>query len=82
MDTRALIIWAVMGIIAGYLASILVGGSGLVRYLITGILGAFVGGYLANLFNVRLNLGHPMVDQIVIATAGAIIVVIIARILA
>ena len=67
---------------AGFLASILVGGSGLIRYLITGVLGAFVGGFLASQFNVTLNLGHPLVDQIVIATGGAIIVVIIARMLA
>ena len=82
MDTRAIIIWLVIGIVAGFLASILVGGSGLIRYLITGVLGAFVGGFLAQMFNIRLNLGHPLVDQIVIATMGAIVVVIAARIIA
>jgi len=71
-----------MGVIAGFLASILVGGSGLIRYLITGVLGAFVGGFLAQMFNIKPNLGHPLVDQITIATAGAIVVVIAARIIA
>ena len=71
-----------MGVIAGFLASILVGGSGIIRYLITGVLGAFVGGFLAQTFNIRPNLGHPMIDQVVIATAGAIVIVIAARIIA
>jgi len=82
MDTRKLIIWIIMGVIAGFLASILVGGSGLIRYLITGVLGAFVGGFLAQAFKIKPNLGHPLVDQIAIATAGAIVVVIAARIIA
>ncbi len=81
MDARSLIIWALVGIVAGYLASIFVGGGGLIRYLITGMLGAFVGGFLAGQFNIQLNLGHPLADQIVIATVGAIIVVVIARLL-
>jgi len=82
MDTRTVIIWLVIGIVAGFLASILVGGSGLIRYLITGILGAFVGGFLAQTLNIKLNLGHPLADQIAIATLGAIVVVIAARIIA
>ena len=81
MDTRTIIVWIVIGIVAGFLASVLVGGSGLIRYLITGVLGAFVGGFLAQTFNIRLNLGHPLVDQIAIATAGAIVVVILARLI-
>ena len=81
MDTRTIIIWAIIGIIAGYLASVLVGGSGIIRYLITGVLGAFVGGFLAQTFNIRLNLGHLLLDQIAIATMGAIVVVIVAGIL-
>lgn len=82
MDARTLIVWALIGIVAGFLASVLVGGSGLIRYLITGVLGAFVGGFLAQTFGIRLNLGHPLVDQIAVATMGAIVVVIAARILA
>ena len=82
MDWKAVAIWAVIGIIAGWLASLLVGGGGLFRYLLTGLAGAFVGGFLAQQFNISLNTGSPLVDQIIIATGGAIIVVLIARVLA
>ena len=47
IDTRALLIFAFIGIVAGFIASLLLGGGGgLLRYLLTGIIGAFVGGYL------------------------------------
>ena len=43
MDLRALGIFLAIGLIAGFLASFVVGGGGLIRYLITGVIGAFVG---------------------------------------
>ena len=79
MDWKALAIWAVIGIVAGWLASLVVGGSGIVRYLITGLIGAVAGGYLAQQFNISPNLGNEIVDQTVIAAVGAIIVVLVAR---
>ena len=82
MDWKALAIWAAIGIVAGWLASIVVGGGGLIRYLLTGLAGAFVGGFLAKQFNISLNTGSALADEIIVATVGAIIVVLIARILA
>ncbi len=82
MDWVALAIWALIGIVAGYLASVVVGGGGIVRYLITGLIGAVAGGYLAQQFNISPNLGNEIVDHIVIAAVGAIIVVLVARLLA
>ncbi|MFN0263670.1 GlsB/YeaQ/YmgE family stress response membrane protein [Tepidamorphus sp. 3E244] len=82
MDTRALLIFLLIGLIAGWLASFIVGGGGLLRYLLTGVVGAFVGGWLANRFNFSFGFGNAFVEQILIATIGAIIVVLIARLLA
>ena len=46
-ETRALLIFVFIGLVAGFIASLLVGGGGgILRYLITGLIGAFVGGYL------------------------------------
>lgn len=81
-QTRDLIIFAIIGIIAGFLASLVVGGSGIIRYLVTGIIGAFVGGYLFKALGFNLGIGNELVSQIVTAAIGAIIVVLLARLIA
>jgi uncharacterized membrane protein YeaQ/YmgE (transglycosylase-associated protein family) len=79
---KSILIWIVIGLVAGWLASIVVGGGGLVRYIITGLIGALVGGFLVSYFNIPINLGNEIVNQIVVAAIGAIVVVLIARVLA
>lgn len=81
-QTRDLIIFALIGIVAGFLASLVVGGDGLIRYLITGIIGAFVGGYLFRALGINLGIGNALVSQIITAAVGAIVVVILARLIA
>lgn len=82
-DTRALLIFAAIGIIAGFVASLVVGGGGgILRYLVTGLIGAFVGGYLFDALNINLGIRNRLVTQIVTASIGAIIVVILARFIA
>lgn len=79
--TRQLLVFAVIGIVAGFLASIVVGGGGLVQYLLSGIIGAFVGGYVLNALGVNLGIKNPLASQIATATIGAIIVVVLARLI-
>jgi len=80
-DAQALIIMAVIGIVAGFLASLVVPGSGgLLKYLVAGVLGAFVGSYALGALGVNLGIGNPLVSQIATSTIGAIIVLILARI--
>ena len=62
-QTRDLVVFAIIGIIAGFLASLVVGGDGLVRYLITGIIGAFVGGYLFRALGINLGIGNAFVSK-------------------
>ena len=78
--TRQLVVLGIIGLIAGYLASIVLGGSGLIRYLVTGVIGAFVGGYVLQALGVGIQ--NKFASQIVTATIGAIAVVILARIIA
>ncbi len=79
---RSLVMLSVIGIIAGFLASVVVGGGGLLRYLVTGVVGAFVGGYLLSALGVDLGIRNPLARQIVTATIGAIAVVLLARLIA
>jgi len=81
-NTKALVIFAIIGIVAGWLASILVGGGGLIQYLLSGVIGAFVGGYVLRALGVNLGISNPLVAQVVTATLGAIIVVLLARLVA
>lgn len=83
-----LIVMALTGLIAGWLAGLLLGGGGLLRNLIVGIIGSFVGGALvrygmlpipASVTNITGAV--PYGTQILVSTIGAVIVVIIARIL-
>ena len=81
-QTRDLIVFAIIGIIAGFLASLVVGGDGLIRYLVTGIIGAFVGGSVFKALGINLGIGSPLISQIVTAAIGAIVVVVLARLIA
>jgi uncharacterized membrane protein YeaQ/YmgE (transglycosylase-associated protein family) len=57
------------------------GAGGLIGYLVAGLIGSVVGGWLAARLNWRLNLGNAFVEQLIISAVGAIIVLIVARVI-
>ena len=61
--TRELLVFAVIGIVAGFLASVVVGGGGLIQYLVSGVIGAFVGGYLLRALGVNLGIGNALASH-------------------
>jgi uncharacterized membrane protein YeaQ/YmgE (transglycosylase-associated protein family) len=79
--TRDLLMMGAIGLIAGYLASVVLGGSGLIRYLLSGLIGALVGPLVLGLAGVNLGLRPAIVNQIATATIGAIVVVLLARLI-
>jgi uncharacterized membrane protein YeaQ/YmgE (transglycosylase-associated protein family) len=82
MNAQQLITWLVVGLIAGWLAHLFVGGpSNVLGYLIAGLLGGFVGSWLFNAMGWNLNLGNTIVDSIVTSAIGAGIVVLLAKLL-
>jgi uncharacterized membrane protein YeaQ/YmgE (transglycosylase-associated protein family) len=84
-DNKIWIIMIVNGLIAGWLAGLLLGGGGLIRNLLVGLIGAVVGGYLVSsgLLTVPYDFDAlvPYGNQIAVSTVGALLVVIIARFL-
>ena len=82
LNTQQIVTMVIVGIVAGWLASLVVGGGGILRYLITGVLGAFVGGWLFNAAGWKLNLGNDLVEQVVVSAIGAIVLVLLARLVA
>ena len=81
MDNKALIVFLVIGVIAGFLASFIVGGGGILGYLISGVLGSFVGGFLLSVTGINLGIANKLLAQIVTSTIGAIVVVLLARLI-
>ena len=81
-NIKNLLITAIIGIVAGWLGSLVVGGPGnLFGYLVAGIIGAFVGSYLLKALNINLGIKDALVSQIATSTIGAIVVLLIARLL-
>jgi len=81
-QAKSIVAWIIIGLIAGWLASLVVGGGGgLISYIIAGLIGSFVGGFLAQRFNVKPNFGNAYLEQVVVAFVGAIIVLIVAHII-
>lgn len=68
--------WIIIGIIAGFIAEkVTKSNHGLFMNLGVGLVGAFVGGYLADLLQLRLAGG--IIDTMIVATVGAILVLFI-----
>jgi uncharacterized membrane protein YeaQ/YmgE (transglycosylase-associated protein family) len=79
--TQALLSFLLIGLVAGWLAGMLLGGGGLVRNLIVGVLGAMVGGHIVKALKIPLGLPNTTLNEIAAATIGAIAVVILAKLL-
>ena len=72
-----------VGLIAGWISGMLFGQRGLIRYILVGTLGALLGGYLLHgLLNISFGLGSAFLDQIAVATIGAVAVTLLARAIA
>ena len=80
-NVQALLLFLAIGLVAGWLAGKLLGGGGLIRNLIVGVLGAFVGGFLVKTLNINVGLGSALLNQVAVATGGAIVIIILAKLL-
>jgi uncharacterized membrane protein YeaQ/YmgE (transglycosylase-associated protein family) len=77
------IMLAVIGLIAGWITGMLFGQRGLIRYLLVGVIGAIVGGYLVyDVLKINFGIGNAFLDQVAVATVGAILVTLLARAIA
>jgi uncharacterized membrane protein YeaQ/YmgE (transglycosylase-associated protein family) len=77
--------WIIVGIIAGWLAGLVMRGSGygIVGDMVLGIVGALVGGFLAGaLFNIPDPISGLNLTTLIVAFLGAVIVVALVRLIA
>jgi len=81
MDVQALIIWLIVGAIAGWLAGQVVkgGGFGLIGDIVVGIVGALIAGWL--LPQLGIAIGGGFISSIINAFIGAVILLVILRLI-
>ncbi len=81
MSLYALILWIVVGLVAGWLASaVLGGGYGLVGDIVIGVVGAFLGGLIFRGLGIHTPLaGLP--GTILVAFVGALVLLLILRLI-
>jgi uncharacterized membrane protein YeaQ/YmgE (transglycosylase-associated protein family) len=74
----SLIAWLVLGLLAGFIGSKIVNksGEGLIRDILLGIVGAFVGGFLFRQFGAHGVTGVN-VYSLIVAVIGAILVLVV-----
>jgi len=76
-----ILVWIIVGAIAGFVASkVLTGkGMGLIWDIGVGILGAFLGGWLAALVGIPVNTGTFTVSGLLSAFVGAVVLLVVFR---
>ena len=86
LDLDSILLWVVVGLVAGFLASHVALGHGLGLFwdIVVGILGAFFGGIvLAGIFHFSIAVaGHPIISAMIMAFIGAAILLLIVRLFA
>ena len=81
MDVQGIIIWIIVGAIAGWLAGMVVkgGGFGLIGDIIVGIVGAIIAGWL--LPQIGIAIGSGIIAAIIDAFIGAVILLVIIKLI-
>ncbi len=81
MTMESVLVWLVLGALAGWLAGVIVKGYGfgLPGNIVVGILGAVIGGWLFGLTG--LSTGGGFVGSLFGATAGAVILLFVIKLL-
>ena len=80
MDTQSLILFLVIGLVAGWLAGRIMkgGGYGLVGDLIVGVIGSFIGGWLFGVLGIYIG---GILGSLVAAVVGALVLLFLLRLI-
>ena len=81
MGIESIVIWLIVGAVAGWLAGMVVkgGGYGLLGNIVVGIIGAVIAGWL--LPQLGVNVGSGFIAAIIDAFIGAVILLVILRLI-
>jgi uncharacterized membrane protein YeaQ/YmgE (transglycosylase-associated protein family) len=81
MALETILIWIIVGALAGWLAGLVVRGFGfgLVGNVVIGIIGAFLGGWLLGMAG--LGVGGGIIGSIITAFIGAVVLLLLVRLI-
>jgi uncharacterized membrane protein YeaQ/YmgE (transglycosylase-associated protein family) len=81
MSLETLLIWIVVGLVAGWLASAVVGGGyGVIGDIVIGVVGSFLGGLIFRALHVHAPL-RGLAGTIFVAFIGAIVLLVLLRLI-
>ncbi len=78
MSTESLVLFLVIGLLAGWLAGNIMkgGGFGLVGDLVVGVIGAFLGGWIFSLLGIA---SYGLLGMLIMALVGALVLLFLIR---
>lgn len=81
MTLEQIVVWIVIGGLAGVLADAFVRGIALslIEAIVVGILGAFIGGWLFGVLGISIGTGF--VSDVVVALVGAVVLLLVVKLL-
>ncbi len=79
MDITNIVIWLVLGAVAGWIAGIIMktGSGSIVTNVIVGIVGAFLGGFLARVMGLMGETGGLSIVSVITAVVGACVLLFV-----
>ncbi len=83
MSIESVVVWLIIGLIAGWLAGKIVRGTGfgLIGDMVVGIIGAVIAGWLLPRLGVGAIVAQPFINDVIYAAIGAIILLVLLRLL-
>ena len=78
---EGIIVWLIIGAVAGWLAGKIVEGTGfgLIVDIIVGVVGALIGGWLAGVLGI--DIGGGLIGSLIVAVVGAVILLLVLRLI-
>ena len=81
MSLETFLIWIVIGLVAGWLASAVVGGGyGIIGDIVVGVVGAFLGGFIFRALHIHAPFGG-IAGTIFVAFIGAVVLLVVLRLI-
>jgi len=83
MSLETIVVWVIVGAVAGWLASMVMGtnrSQGLLADIVVGIVGGVIGGFLLNALNVGGAVTGINLGSVVVAFIGAVVLLALLRV--